>query len=133
MKVGAGDEYTWFGFHPLLPVTVAKALDFGQEQPGDLGNIKLWGGGITDRRSPSKCSTGDLSGQTVNICATGYLYAASKQHLRIDPREAHSTEQHRSDSAQGLLGVGARHVSSAKRSPPIGPLEREPSSDLASR
>jgi len=104
-----GDEYTWFGLHPLLPGTVAKALNFVQEQPGYLDNTKLWEVSQTDGR-PAKCSTGDLSGQTVNICATGYLYAGSKQYLRIDPREAHSTEQHRSDSAQGLLGVDAPPV-----------------------
>jgi len=33
-KVVAGDEYTWFGFNPLLPVTVAKPWTGTARKPG---------------------------------------------------------------------------------------------------
>jgi len=33
-KVVGGDEYTWFGFHPFLPVTVAKPWTGTARKPG---------------------------------------------------------------------------------------------------
>jgi len=87
------DGYAWFGFHPFLPVTV-----FGQEQPGDLGDVNQWEVSQTvgrHRRAPLW-----ISQDSQNL---HNWISASKRYRRIDPCEVYSTEQHRNDSSQGLL------------------------------